>query len=68
MMGDVLEEDEGRLDLADDAGDMRPEVARIVRAPALARHGRPSKVATSSQTGAGSRAASSIRATRMAAA
>ncbi|MFC3119850.1 hypothetical protein ACFOHS_22230 [Jhaorihella thermophila] len=86
MMGDVLEEDEGRHDLADDAGDMRPEVARVVRAPALARHaerlariarsddvhsvrhGRPSKVATSSQTGAQSRAASSIRATRMAAA
>ena len=37
MMGDVLEEDEGRLDLADDAGDMRPEVARVVRTPALAR-------------------------------
>lgn len=36
-MGDILEEDEGRLDLADDAGDMRPEVARVVRAPALAR-------------------------------
>ena len=30
MMGDILEEDEGRLDLADDPGDMRPEVARIV--------------------------------------
>ena len=39
MMGDVLEEHEGRLDLADDAGDVRPEVARIVRAPALARDG-----------------------------
>lgn len=39
MMGDVLEEDEGRLDLADDAGDMRPEVPRVVRAPALARDG-----------------------------
>jgi hypothetical protein len=39
MMGDILEEDEGRFDLADDAGDMRPEVARIVRAPALARDG-----------------------------
>ncbi len=39
MMGDVLEEDEGRLDLADDAGDMRPEVARVVRTPALARDG-----------------------------
>ena len=37
MMGDILEKDEGRLDLADDAGDMRPEVAGIVRAPALAR-------------------------------
>ena len=32
MMGDVLEEDEGRLDLADDARDMRPEVARVGRA------------------------------------
>jgi len=39
MMGDVLKKDEGRLDLADDAGDMRPEVARIGRAPALARDG-----------------------------
>jgi hypothetical protein len=39
MMGDILEEDEGRLALADDAGDMRPEVARVVRAPALARDG-----------------------------
>lgn len=37
MMGDILEEHEGRLDLADDAGDMGPEVARVVRAPALAR-------------------------------
>lgn len=37
MMGDILEEDEGRLDLTDDAGDMRPEVARVVSAPALAR-------------------------------
>jgi hypothetical protein len=37
MMGDIFEEDEGRLDLADDAGDMGPEVARVVRAPALAR-------------------------------
>ena len=25
MMGDILEEDEGRRDLANDAGDMRPE-------------------------------------------
>ena len=39
MMGDILEEDEGRLDLADDAGDMRPEVAWVVRTPALARDG-----------------------------
>ena len=39
MMGDILEEDEGRFDLADDAGDMGPEVARIVRTPALACHG-----------------------------
>ena len=39
MMGDILEEDEGRLDLADDAGDMGPEVARVVRAPAFARDG-----------------------------
>jgi hypothetical protein len=39
MMGDVLEEHEGRLDLADDAGDMGPEVAQVVRAPTLARDG-----------------------------
>ena len=39
MMGDILEEDEGRLDLTDDAGDMRPEVARVIRASALARDG-----------------------------
>jgi hypothetical protein len=37
MMGDILEEDEGRLDLGDDARDVRPEVARVVRAAALAR-------------------------------
>jgi len=37
MMGDIFEEDEGRFDFADDAGDMRPEVARIFRTPALAR-------------------------------
>lgn len=36
MMGDILEEHEGRLDLGDDAGDMRPEVARVVSAPAFA--------------------------------
>lgn len=39
MMGDILEEDEGRLDLADDPGDMGPEMARIVGAPAFARDG-----------------------------
>ena len=39
MMGDILKEDEGRFDLADDAGDMRPEVPRVVCAPALARDG-----------------------------
>ena len=39
MMGDIFEKDEGRLDLANDAGDMRPEVARVVHAPALARDG-----------------------------
>ena len=39
MMGDILKKDEGRLNLADDAGDMRPKVTRIVRAAALARDG-----------------------------
>jgi hypothetical protein len=39
MMGDILEEHEGRLGLSDDPGDMRPEVARVVCAPALARDG-----------------------------
>ncbi len=39
MMGDILEEHEGRLDLSNDPSDMRPEVARVVRAPALARDG-----------------------------
>ena len=39
MMGDVFEEDKGRLDLANDAGDMGPEVPRVVRAPAFARDG-----------------------------
>ena len=39
MMGDIFEEDEGWLDLANDAGDMRPEVPRVVRPPALARDG-----------------------------
>lgn len=32
MMGDILEEHEGRFDLADDTGDMGPEVARILAA------------------------------------
>lgn len=36
MMGDILEEHEGGFDFADDAGDMGPEVARVVRAPPLA--------------------------------
>ena len=36
MMGDILEEDEGRLDLVDDPRDMGPEVARVVRALSLA--------------------------------
>jgi hypothetical protein len=39
MMGDIFEEDEGRFGFADDPGDMRPEVARVIRAPALARDG-----------------------------
>lgn len=39
MMGDVLEEHERRLALADDAGDMGQEVARVIRTPALARDG-----------------------------
>ena len=39
MMGDILEEDEWRFNLADDAGDMGPEVPRVLRAPALARDG-----------------------------
>ncbi len=39
MMGDVFEEDEGRLDLSDDPRDMRPEVARVFCAATLARDG-----------------------------
>ena len=39
MMGDIFEEDEGRFNFADDARDMGPEVARVVRAPAFARDG-----------------------------
>lgn len=34
-MGDILEEHEGRLNLIDDAGDMRPEMAWVARTPAL---------------------------------
>jgi hypothetical protein len=36
MMGDILEEDEGWLALADDAGDVRPEVAWILGTEPLA--------------------------------
>jgi hypothetical protein len=39
MMGDVLEEDEGRLDLSNDPSNMRPEVPRVVRTPTLSRDG-----------------------------
>lgn len=39
MMGDVLQEDEIGFDLADDAGDMRPEVALVGLGPALSRDG-----------------------------
>ena len=39
MMGDIFEEDEGWLNLANDAGHMRPEVAWILGAEALARDG-----------------------------
>ena len=38
MMGDILEKHEGRLDLTDDAGDMRPEVAWILGAEPSARN------------------------------
>ena len=38
MMGDIFKEDEGRLTFADDAGDMRPEMARIFAAEPSARH------------------------------
>jgi hypothetical protein len=36
MMGDVLQKDEIGLDFADDAGDMRPEVALVGLAASLA--------------------------------
>jgi hypothetical protein len=39
MMGDIFEENEGRLDLANDPRDVGPEVPRVVRAPAFARDG-----------------------------
>jgi len=38
MMGDILEEDEGRLNLADDPCDVRPEVAWIFGTKAFARN------------------------------
>ena len=38
MMGDILEKHEGWLDLTDDAGDMRPEVAWILGAEPSARN------------------------------
>ena len=59
MMGDVLEEHEGRLGLGDDAGDMRPEVPRVVHAAALARDGeRLARIARSDDVhGAAPRAA-----------
>jgi hypothetical protein len=37
MMGDILKEYEGGLDLSNDAGDVRPEMAWVVDTPALAR-------------------------------
>jgi len=37
MMGDIFDENEGRRDLADDAGDLQPEVMRVVGTPALER-------------------------------
>jgi hypothetical protein len=37
MMGDILEEHEGRLAFTDDARDMRPEVARVLGAEPFAR-------------------------------
>jgi hypothetical protein len=39
MIGDILEEDEGRLNLANDARDMRPEVARVFAAEPSACNG-----------------------------
>lgn len=39
MMGDILKEDEGGVDLSNDAGDARPEMAWVVDTPALARDG-----------------------------
>lgn len=35
MTGDVLEEDPFRLDFADDAGDIGPQVALVIGSPAL---------------------------------
>lgn len=39
MMGDILKEYEGGLDLSNDAGDVWPEMAWVVDTPPLARHG-----------------------------
>lgn len=39
MMGDIFEEHERRLDLADDPGDMRPEMAGILGTETLPRQG-----------------------------
>lgn len=36
MMANILEEDEGRLDLVDDPGNMGPEMARVIRALSFA--------------------------------
>jgi hypothetical protein len=38
MMGDILEEDEGRLAFADDAGDVWPEMAWILSSEAFTCH------------------------------
>lgn len=37
MMGDILKEDKGRFDFADDPGNVRPEVARVFRTLPFAR-------------------------------
>nr|WP_296520899.1 hypothetical protein [Phenylobacterium sp.] len=48
MMGDIFEEDEGRFDLGDDAGDMGPEVAWILTAePSACNRERLARIARS---------------------